>query len=84
MGSKSAESEPKSYNHYVRKVEPGPGSSGHQGFVQGAGMRYFCKTVLTDILTRSTQNACLLAASPTPDISFKMTFQAMGMALFKE
>lgn len=45
-------------------------------------MRYFCKMVLIDILT--TQNACLLMASPTPDISFKMTFQAMGMAFFKE
>lgn len=84
MGFKSAESEPKLYNHYVRKVEPGPGSFGHQSLVQGDGTHYFCKTVFIDILTRSTQNACLLAASPTPDISFKMTFQAMGMALFKE
>lgn len=28
MGFKSAESKPKSYNRYVRKVEPGPGSFG--------------------------------------------------------
>lgn len=84
MGFKNAESEPKSYNHYVRKVEPEPGSFGHQSLVQGAGMYYFCKTVFIDVLTRSTQNACLLVASPTQDVSFKMTFQAMGMALFKE
>lgn len=81
MGFKSPESKPKSYNHYVRKVEPGPGSFGTRPCAR-CWMRYFCKMVLIDILT--TQNACLLTASPTPDISFKMTFQAMGMALRNE
>lgn len=84
MSFKSAESGPKSYHHYVRRAEPGPGSFGCQAFVQCAGMCYFWKTVLIDILTTSIQNSCLLMMSPTQDISFKMTFQAMVMVLYKE